>query len=255
MVRDNALLLSLAAQLNDSLAINVIEWFGELNVISGLKEYQFRENSIDKIKTEIGKVKILDYLKKADLGIIDLELREVNSGKFKDSPFSTIWTYRNKFSNKVKIGQVSFWLELDESEGTKKYLYLLGPIIDSLEKGSALFIDEFDSKLHPNLVEQIILLFNSRIVNPKNAQLVFNTHDTNLLSAQLFRKDQIWFTEKNKYGEAKLYSLADFKADTVRKNEAYEDNYIRGKYGAVPFLGFFDNLVHENLLPQDENEK
>ena len=255
LVRDNALLLSLAAQLNDALAINVIEWFGVLNVVYGLKEYQFRENSIEKIKTETGKIEILDYLRKADLGIVDIELREVNSGKFKESPFSTIWTKRNKFSNKVKIGQTSFWLELDESEGTKKYLYLLGPIIDSLEAGSVLFIDEFDGKLHPNLVEQIVSLFNSKKLNPKNAQLVFNTHDTNLLSSKLFRKDQVWFTEKDKYGEAKLYSLADFKADAVRKNEAYEDNYVCGKYGAVPFIGFFDNLVHEKLLHKDQNEK
>jgi hypothetical protein len=69
----------------------------------------------------------------------------------------------------------------------------------------------------------------------------------------LFRRDQIWFTDKDKYGEAKLYSLADFKSDQVRKNELYEDNYIKGKYGAVPFLGFFDDL--NNILSQYENEK
>ena len=255
LVRDNALLLSLAAQLNDSTAINVIDWFSELNVISGLKENEFSENSITKVKTENGKNRILDFLKKADLGIVDLDFLEINSGQFKENPFSVILTKRNKFDRMIKIGQSSFFLNMDESEGTKKYFYLLGFVIDAIEKGSAIVIDELDSKLHPNLVEKIVLLFNRKELNPKNAQLIFNTHDTNLLSSGLFRKDQVWFTEKDKFGEARLYSLADFKSDEVRKNEAFEDNYIRGKYGAVPFLGFFDNLIHENLLPQDENEK
>ena len=99
---------------------------------------------------------------------------------------------------------------------------------------------------------KIVSLFNSKEFNKKNAQLIFNTHDTNLLSSDLFRRDQIWFANKNKYGEAKLYSLADFKSDEVRKKEHFEDNYINGKYGAVPFLGFFDNLNF--LLTENENE-
>ena len=130
---------------------------------------------------------------------------------------------------------------------------ILGPILDVIENGYTLVIDELDSKLHPNLVCRIVSLFNSKELNTKNAQLIFNTHDTNLLSTGLFRRDQIWFTDKNKYGEAKLYSLADFKSDEVKKNEPFEENYIRGKYGAIPFLGFFENL--NNLLTQNENEK
>jgi uncharacterized protein len=102
------------------------------------------------------------------------------------------------------------------------------------------------------LVCKIVSLFNSKEFNKKNAQLIFNTHDTNLLSSGLFRRDQIWFTNKNKYGEAKLYSLADFKSDEVRKTEPFEENYISGKYGAVPFLGFFDHLKF--LLTENENE-
>ena len=129
----------------------------------------------------------------------------------------------------------------------------LGTLLDVIENGYTLVIDELDSKLHPNLVCRIVSLFNSKELNTKNAQLIFNTHDTNLLSTGLFRRDQIWFTDKNKYGEAKLYSLADFKSDEVKKNEPFEENYIIGKYGAIPFLGFFENL--NNLLTQNENEK
>jgi hypothetical protein len=144
-------------------------------------------------------------------------------------------------------------LDEDESSGTRKFFALTGPILNVLENGFTLVVDELDSKLHPNLVCKIVSLFNSKEFNKKNAQLIFNTHDTNLLSSGLFRRDQIWFTEKNKYGEATLYSLADFKSDEVRKTEPFEENYIRGKYGAVPFLGFFDHL--KIFLPEHEDEK
>ena len=85
-------------------------------------------------------------------------------------------------------------------------------------------------------------MFNSSEINKKNAQLIFNTHDTNLLDSRLFRRDQIWFTNKDRYGESILYSLADFKSSKVKKIENFEYNYIKGKYGAVPFLGHFDEL-------------
>ena len=76
--------------------------------------------------------------------------------------------------------------------------------LDVIENGYTLVVDELDSKLHPNLVCKIVSFFNSNEFNKKNAQLIFNTHDTNLLSSNLFRRDQTWFTNKNKYGEAKL---------------------------------------------------
>jgi len=83
------------------------------------------------------------------------------------------------------------------------------------------------------LVKRIVELFNDHNINKNNAQLIFNTHDTNLLSTDLFRRDQIWFVEKDRYGAAKLYSLADFKA---RSDEQFERNYLKGRYGAVPVI-------------------
>lgn len=247
LIKDNTLMLSAAAAFNDNTSVNIIDWFYLLEVISGSKEYKFQENSIDKIKNDEEKNMLLDYLKKADLGIVDLKLSENDSGESKDQP---IYFVRNKFTNGNKIGTSLLYLNWDESEGTKKYFYLLGPIIDAIETGSVLVVDELDSKIHPNLVEKIVSLFNSRELNPQNAQLIFNTHDTNLLSSGLFRRDQVWFTEKDKYGEAKLYSLADFKSDEVRKSEPFEENYIRGKYGAVPYLGFFDNISHDKFVAE-----
>jgi len=247
LIRNNALLLSVAAQFNEENSLNIIEWFRNTEIISGLKENEFKNNSIGKAKAVEGKTQLLDYLKKADLGIVDLEITEVKTGQFESNPFDAILTIRDKYNNKTKTGKAFMSLMLDESEGTRKYFYLLGPVIDALNKGSVLVVDELDSKLHANLVEKLVLLFNSSKLNPAKAQLVFNTHDTNLLNTGTFRRDQIWFTEKDRYGEARLYSLADFKTDEVRKTEAFEDNYVRGKYGAIPYLDLFENVSNYTL--------
>jgi len=263
LIRENSLLLSLAAQLNDEIAINVINWFKNLKILSGLSEDAYQGYTMGKTKDPNTKNKILKLLRAADLGIQDIklelldieklpkdlpkELRDklINESKEENSDIiSDILTSHKQFDSSNKhIDNVSFSMDDDESSGTKKFFALTGPIIDVIENGYVLVVDELDSKLHPNLVCKLVSLFNSKELNPNNAQLIFNTHDTRLLSTGLFRRDQIWFTEKDKFGSAILYSLADFKTDSVRKTEAFEENYIRGKYGSVPYLGFFDNLI------------
>lgn len=272
LVRDNALLVSVSAQFNESTSIAVIDWFKNLKYISGLNESGYQGFTMSRTEDPNHKAGILELLKAADLGIQDIKLQKVEIDKLpKEMPkelrdriikevnedkaefISDVLTTHKKYdSTKKVIDNVNFSLDDDESSGTGKFFALTGPILDVIENGYTLVVDELDSKLHPNLVCKIVSLFNSKELNKKNAQLIFNTHDTNLLSSGLFRRDQIWFTEKNKFSEARLYSLADFKSDEVRKKELFEDNYIKGKYGAVPFLGFFDNL--NNLLPLYENE-
>lgn len=262
LVRDNALLLSVAAQFNEQTAIAVTNWFKRFKYISGLHEIGYQGFTIDKTENPTQKLKILELLKAADLGIHDIKLQKLdtdnlpkgmpkeirdkilNEIKEENTEFieDVLTTHKKYDTQKQAVGTVNFSIDEDESSGTRKFFALTGPILDVIENGYTLVVDELDSKLHPNLVCKIVSLFNSKEFNPKNAQLIFNTHDTNLLSSGLFRRDQIWFTNKNRYGEAKLYSLADFKSDEVKKNEPFEGNYIRGKYGAVPYLGFFDNL-------------
>jgi AAA15 family ATPase/GTPase len=273
LVRDNALLLSVAAQFNETTAINALDWFKRLKTLSGLNESGYQGFTMGKAESSEHKHKILELLKAADLGIQDIKMQKLDIESLpKDLPkelrdklireikddnaefFSDVSTTHRKFDvNKNAVSLEYFSLEDDESSGTRKFFALTGPILDVIENGYTLVVDELDSKLHPNLVCKIVSLFNSKEFNKKNAQLIFNTQDTNLLSSGLFRRDQIWFTNKNKYGEAKLYSLADFKSDEVRKNDPFEDNYIKGKYGAVPFLGFFDNLKF--LLNENEGQK
>jgi AAA15 family ATPase/GTPase len=273
LVRDNALLISVAAQFNEKTAITVIDWFKELKFLSGLEEIKYHGFTAGKTKVPAHKTKILELLKAADLGIQDIKLQKldidrlpkgmpkemrdeiIRKMKEENAEFiaDVLATHKKYDLNKQAVDNVNFSLDDDESSGTRKFFALTGPVLDVIENGYTLVVDELDSKLHPNLVCKIVSLFNSKELNTKNAQLIFNTHDTNLLSSGLFRRDQIWFTNKDKYGEAKLYSLANFKSDKVKKNEPFEDNYIRGKYGAIPYLGFFDNL---NLsMSQYENEE
>ncbi|MBX2925625.1 MAG: AAA family ATPase [Chitinophagaceae bacterium] len=273
LVRDNALLVSVAAQFNEKTAITVTDWFKRLKFLSGLNETGYQGFTMSRTESPTQKNKILELLKAADFGIQDIKLQKLDVDKLpKGMPkemrdkilkeikeenaefIADVLTTHKKYDlNKQVVHNVNFSLDDDESSGTRKFFALTGPILDVIENGYTLVVDELDSKLHPNLVCKIVSLFNSKEFNKKNAQLIFNTHDTNLLSSGLFRRDQIWFTNKDKYGEAKLYSLANFKSDEVKKNEPFEDNYLRGKYGAIPYLGFFDNL---NLnMSQYENEE
>ena len=156
----------------------------------------------------------------------------------------------NADSNAFKL--VSKPLSTFESQGTQKFFNLIGLILLILDKGGILIADELDTKLHPLLTQRIVQLFNSPVTNPMGAQFVFATHDTNLLSAvgptgRLFRRDQIWFTEKDVKGATLLYALTDYKpGKTVRNDEQLEKNYIAGKYGGVPYLGNFDDLFEKS---------
>lgn len=131
----------------------------------------------------------------------------------------------------------------NESSGTQ-ILFSMAPILKQVfEKGKIIIIDELERSLHPSLVEMIIKFFHNPEINKGNAQLIFNTHDTNLLSLDLFRRDQIWFAEKNpKKGATELYPLDDF---SVRKTENIQKGYLNGRYGAIPFVVTGDSLWQE----------
>jgi len=260
MVRANALLLSVAAQFNDLIATDVFHWLNSFNSISGLQEDGYKSYTISKLDDPTYRQRIIDFTKFADLGIDDLKVihgsvSEVNprddspeeldnemKTAFLGKPVSSLVSFHQKFDKDLNETElVMFPFYQNESMGTRKYFGLAGPILDTLDNGKILVIDELDSKLHPLLTEKIISLFNSKETNPKNAQLVFTSHDTNLLSSQLFRRDQIWFAHKNRYGATTMYSLAEYK-EAVRNDASFEKNYLEGKYGAVPSFKNFKKL-------------
>ncbi len=270
MVRENALLLSVAAQFNDKIAKKILLWFIQFKVFSSLQDSTGLSTAM--LEEDNSKAKIMQFIKAADLEIEDLrpvkmridqlpkelpeELKELMATKIKEgerSFFADVSVFRKKYDenrNPVSTNQ-RFSLSKDESQGTHKYFAFAGHLIKALEEGSIAIIDELDAKLHPNLVLEIVTIFNSIKTNPNNAQLIFNTHDDNLLSSGIFRRDQIWFTEKDRYGAVTLFSLDSFRNENgqkPRKEEDYARNYTHGKYGAIPYLSNFNKL----FLTQNE---
>jgi uncharacterized protein len=255
--RDNALFLSVCAQFNVKLAGKLLAWFYNLNVISGLHDRNYQRYSEDMfLRGGTPRNSIMQFLEKADLGIRDMIIERQESktdgataGELM-KPVSqlqqtSISTSHNIYSDDGDvIGSAGFVFDFQESEGSKKYFRLSGPIIDTLSSGKVLFVDELDARLHPVLTVEIVRLFNSRETNPNNAQLIFATHDTNLLSSNLFRRDQVWFTEKDHVEATDLYSLVEYKTKKglVRKDASFEKDYFRGRYGAIPLLGDFNQI-------------
>lgn len=121
----------------------------------------------------------------------------------------------------------------DESDGTKKLFSIAGPWLDTLRNGFVLFVDELHDSLHPVLVRYLVSLFHDKSINTKNAQLIFSTHDTSILSQDVFRRDQIWFCEKSEEQCTELFPLSDFRPRKGHEN--LERGYLSGRYGALPY--------------------
>lgn len=191
----------------------------------------------------------IDFLQKADFNIEDYQISQIDvPGEF----LTALPEFITKtLPDKPKAYQVLFkhknsdnYLSIDEeSLGTQMIFAFIPFLADSLKNKKVLIIDELDKSLHPFLVQYIVEIFNDAEINKNGSQLIFNTHDTNLLDLNILRRDQIWFTEKNsETGESDLYSLSDF---SVRKQENVEKGYMLGRYGAVPFIKNDFNLWEE----------
>lgn len=248
LAKENVLILSLAHQFNDENAKNVIDWFTNLNTLKGHEDREYQNFSVSQIKEQTGIAgKMEKLIRFADTGIIGLATASILN---KEEVLSS----HMKFNEKGEpVHEYMFIMSKQESEGTRKLFNLSGPIFSSLAEGKVLVVDELDSKLHPNLTEKLVLMFQDRNINTKGAQLIFATHNTNLLSAKVLRRDQVWITEKNQFGASQLYSIADYNTDKgkARNTEAIEQNYIEGKYGGIPFLGDFENFLEQHSHEQE----
>lgn len=228
----------------------VVKTISSISIISGLGHRGMYGIAGDSLSDSIKKKFILNFLKKADTGIDDLDTVEIANEDLPDNiedevkkdlkKGKIIVSSRTKYNAELKSeGKSDFSFSLQESEGTRKMFELSPFIYKSIKEGTPLIIDEFDSRFHPLLTKKIVELYNS--VENNKAQLIFTTHDTNLLSSELLRRDQIDFVEKDKYGASHLYTLVEIKG--VRNDASFEKDYIQGKYGAIPFLGDFTNLI------------
>ena len=231
MVRGNALLLSTAAQFNEPTAVNVLHWLGDTQVLFCSEDEKLWTQAIRHLDDENIRDRITRFARYADLGIESI-------AKIDNRIVSN---HRQYDDEGREVNNVAFSFNGNESEGTIKYFSLFYPIIDALDNGKRLAVDELDSKLHPLLVRKIITLFNSSETNPKGAQLLFTTHDTFLLGAGLFRRDQVWFTQKDSFGATEAYSLAEYK---VRGNSPFEKEYLQGRFGATPIIGDLEAIFN-----------
>ncbi len=238
--RNNSLFLTVAAQFNNEMAMKILNWFR--TSLLNYEHYNIKNTAEQILNNDNFKLKLLNFLKKIDVSIIDIVVEEIKMNypnsipaeqinvlsKRKHFNISTVHQVYDKSGKVIDKHLLPIRLE---SAGTGKLLTILLPIINILEKGGILSIDELDRSLHPLITKLIVKYFNS-LQNTKG-QLIFTTHDTNLLSSKTFRRDQIWFTEKNRMESTELYSLSEFK---VRNDASYEKDYILGKYGAIPFI-------------------
>ena len=202
-----------------------------------LKEFSL--NILNEAEMNISGYNVTDVeITDEQLSAIPLELR----GFFNKKTRSFHITTRHNIT--TEDGKEDIDLDFEEESLGTQNMFILNPILlYVLKKGKVLIIDELDRSLHPFLVEYIVKIFNSEKYNKNGAQLIFNTHDTNLLNLSLFRRDQIWFTEKDyKKGATDLYPLDDFP---VRKTENVEKGYLNGRYGAIPFIALGEQLWPE----------
>lgn len=187
--------------------------------------------------------KVVDYLQAFDNSIVDFKVEVIKTEIEDDKKLKIDAVHKMVDGNNFETIPLQ-----QESAGTLKMFALYQWLNNVLQSGGVLVIDELNAKLHPLLVRVFIQTFLNIELNPNNAQLIFTTHDAWQLNANLLRRDEIWFTEKQDNGVSQLYSLADFVLEDgikIRKDENYEKNYLLGKYGAIP------NLKHLDLFKED----
>lgn len=247
--RDNALFLSTAVQLNSEQLKPIFDWFNNILKFSSIEGFSPAYTAHLCLEKQ-EKQDILKFLKAADFNIEDIN---IETSEFNESELSSqLPEPLREFLKQNLAGERGLKLETlhldnnqnpvpfnfqDESDGTQKFFAFAGPFLDVLKNGYVLCVDELNANLHPKLVQFLVELFHNKNTNPNNAQLIFTTHETAILTQDIFRRDQIWFCERNKEQASELYSLSDFCPKKGKEN--LELGYLSGRYGALPFINSF----------------
>jgi AAA15 family ATPase/GTPase len=239
--RRNALFLSTAINLNCEQLKPIFYWFvNKLTIVRGNMPAS-PSSTLEFIKNEGDKLNAIQFLQAADLGITDIqvETRKRMGAEFK---FERDGKHQLNSHKEIEFSVITLRHNdvgfdfTEESDGTQRILAYIGFFLNALKEGKTLIIDELEASLHTKLSQFLISLFHDPKVNKNKAQLIFSTHDTSLLDSDLFRRDQIWFMEKDSTNASRLYPLTDY---SPRPSEALEKGYLQGRYGALPFFGEF----------------
>ncbi|WP_216092584.1 AAA family ATPase [Candidatus Marithrix sp. Canyon 246] len=261
--RDNSLFISTCDMLNVSGAKLIFKWFDKLLSINGIETQREEIRTVHLWENKEYRKKIKEYLMLLNLGIhnLDIVIEDFDVAKMSDNLDKNIRNLLDKIpggqiiktitthklynrEGATTTESVNWNLDEHESEGTKKVFHLSGPIIRTLSEGGVLVIDEIEAKMHPIITINSINIFLNKVTNPYGAQIIFATHDTNILTYCPLRRDQINFVEKNNWEATEIYALSDFKYfdetnDSGVPDVDKEKRYFEGRYGAIPALGPF----------------
>lgn len=257
--RPNALFLSVLAQFNGPVSTSILKWVLNFKYINDQNNSFLQDYTAKLFEDKFLKDILIRYMRYADLGFSEVttqkqdyvhewgglpkQLLEMFKG---ERASTTVLTQHIKYDeNGTEAARIEFNLNKNESLGTQKYFAMAGLVVETLAYGRVLIIDELDARLHPLLSMNIARLFNSKASNPRNAQLIFVTHNTNMLNKKIFRRDQILLTKKDsRLGSTTITTLA---AEGARSDEAYEKNYLQGVYDGIPDLPAAFNLFDEGI--------
>lgn len=251
-VRGNALFLSFCAAYNGKVSMIIKNFIADRitveNTLSAISRMRGTYANVTNRLVDSGNKNIvLRWMKEAGLPFSDIKLEKREMG-IRMLAYHVFLT-KNIYNEEGQIdGEISMNLDENESEGTKKFYSYVGKLHKKFEEGGVFISDEIDSNFHPTLLRKLLHYFNDPNVNKAGAQLLFSSHDTNLMSPEIMRRDQFYFTEKSMKEETILYSLSDLKG--VRNNADFARQYLAGFYGALPVLG---NYL-ENKKASDETD-
>ncbi|MFT4094117.1 MAG: ATP-binding protein [Niabella sp.] len=256
--RPNALFASVLSQFNDPLFQSISSWFDDIFIapdlshyglvdytanLMGQSDYRRLINNII-INSDLGIEGVQEYIKEGATANSDFKLFIKNLGFERDGAYKVL-TKHNVYDDGNNLKDTTnFDLIQNESLGTQKFFGILGPILWALKQRKILIIDEIDARLHSLLVDQIVSLFNSTKYNPNGAQLIFTSHNINLIK-KAFRRDQMVFAEKNSFGTCTIESLY-VKDPKVRNDASFDKDYLLGRYGGIPKLSSQLNLFDDN---------
>lgn len=231
----NKLYLSVASNWNYKKVVPVFEWFASCTILTKNSVADAYGVDAEQLRDDDFRSAITKMLRVADFGIQSLQVRDTEnmSRLSKNGEYANVDAIHLVQDDAGIVRQYALNMT-EESDGTNSYFKLAGIVKNILDAGGLLVADEMDAHLHPLLAKHLVMLFDSESCNPNGAQLIFTSHNTNLLDLDVFRRDQIWFTEKDeKYVATELFSLYDF---SVRKDAKIEKGYLIGRYGAIPFI-------------------
>lgn len=240
-ISEKTLILSVLANLKIENIKNVFNWFEKTTIIN------FGNPLVDTLKGRMLPKELVKgsfeekeefniFLSNIDVGIKNIKLEEDSD----DSEKKKYKAFSMHYNNDTNLEE---YISLqEESDGTLKMISMYSDLKNCLKNGNTLFVDELDAKLHPLLTKYIIQIFHNKKTNPNNAQLIYTTHDVTNLTKEIFRRDEIWFVEKDKKNVSHLYSLAEYKIEDkkVRNDASYNKDYLLGRYGALPIVKEFE---------------